>query len=386
MRAAMPLRALLALLIAVSICGVRTQLVGFTPQTQYDDTKISNISCDTVQGYLLVTIFNGFTETREFYVSGQSDGVDAPLDPVPTSTEINGRTSGQLTLFGPSSGAQGSRSIVGVRSKVTAFMVDPLAISGVSVIGHKFYVCGNNYSSPCDCGFFNYFCQIDDCSPDQFAWFWMVNDFLIALIVSIFGLLMIWQGSTWQMRVNDHFASNITEKVPTQDNLSEQRFSDTLKRGDMTVDDLRSLRDELRARVHDASHMQGLRMADEEAQAAEKLGNAKYDQEVVHEGMSSVPQCSRNACLTIYFSCRYTNARPAPHVQCARRVQASGWLECSLAPGLQLGHVYSSYVNKIKGRSAQYHQLGHPQDGPPQDQRATAVLTGRIKEAALARV
>ncbi len=272
------IRMLLALLVAAAACGVRAQQVGFTLKTQSEDTMISNISCDTVQGFLTVTIFNGFTEDREFYVKGFSDGVGEPLDPVPSSIVLAGRTSGQLFLFGPSTGAQGSRGIVGVRSQVTGYMVDPDATTGISIIGTKFYVCGGNFSNPCDCGFFNYFCQIDDCSPDKFAWFWMVTDFLIALIVSIFGLLMIYNGSSFQMRVNSHFASHVTRNVATPDQLSEMRFNDGLRRQDMTMEDLRAQRDELRARVQGPEHQQSLRHATEEAAAAEKLGaGASYD-------------------------------------------------------------------------------------------------------------
>lgn len=286
------------LLLAALACAAGAQQVGFTLQTQYEDTKISNISCDTVQGFLTVTIFNGFTETREFYVSGQSNGVAAPLDPVPTSTMINGRTTGQLFLYGPSTGAQSSRGIVGVRSQVNAFMVDPLATSGVSLIGSKFFVCGGNYSSHCSCGFFHYFCQIDECSPDRFAWFWMVNDFFIILIVSVIGLFMVYNGSTARMRVNDHHAANMTRNVPTPDQLAEARFKERMHSKDMSIDDLRALRAELQQRVRGAEHQHGLSLALAEVESA--AAASQYDTSPDQEGTRPRARTRNRRRLTVY--------------------------------------------------------------------------------------
>lgn len=244
----------LVLALALVTC-VGAQTIGLTLQKQTADTKIVNVTCNELEGVFSVTVYNGFVDDRTFYVSGQSSGVDAQLNPQPTSKTVLGRTSATLFLYGPSTGAQGTRSIVGVKSQITAWMVDPTSNNPAAIIGDIHTVCGNSYSSPCHCEFFNLACWMDDCSPEKSAFFWMFIDFVTALGVSFIGGLAMVNHSAFFNAMVSHFVKNVSS-VPTDDELEEKKVLNDLHSKNMTNDDLEREAMELENEVNSPKNAQ----------------------------------------------------------------------------------------------------------------------------------
>lgn len=224
------------------------QTIGLTLQQQTEDTKIANVTCNELEGFFTVTIYNGFVEDRTFYLTGQSDGVGEPLNPTPLQLTILGRTSGNLFLYGPSTGAQGSRSIVGVRSQITAWMVDYASNNPAAIVGEVTRVCGDSYASPCHCSFFNVFCWIDDCSPERSAFFWMFIDFIVAAGVSLIGALGLVNHGAFFSAIVSHFVTNVGN-VPTDEEQEEKRVLHDMHQKKMSLDDLEREAAELEADV-----------------------------------------------------------------------------------------------------------------------------------------
>jgi hypothetical protein len=264
------------------VVHVHAQTIGLTLQTQVADTKIANVSCNELEGFFTVTIYNGFVEDRTFYLTGQSDGVGVPLNPQPTSKNILGRTSANLFLYGPSTGAQGTRAIVGVKSQITAWMVDYTSNNPAVIIGDIHTVCGNSYASPCKCSFFNLGCWMDDCSPERSAFFWVFIDTIVTLGVSFIGGLALLNHGVFFNALVSHFVSRVGS-VPTEEELEEQRVMHDLRSKNMTNDDLETEIAQLDAELSSPKSDQ-IRLREAMAAEGHQNSDARYD-EPTQEGI-----------------------------------------------------------------------------------------------------
>lgn len=248
-------------LLAVLCCCARGQVVTISLPQQTTDTKVGLIVCDTVQGFFTITVFNGFTEDRNFYAQGQTSGVGQGLTATPGVVSIPARTSGNLFLYGPSTGAQGQRSIVGRSSLLQVYMMgtpgDP-SNPGTSLVGSNREVCGGNFSNQCDCGFANLPCMLDDCSPETFAMFWIYLCLAFVIIVTIIGWFFISNFEVVLGSLFDHFHSKMSTNVQSPDQTYEAKYRAALRNGTMDEDAMRRRMLELKSRVESPEAQQRL--------------------------------------------------------------------------------------------------------------------------------
>jgi len=278
--------ALLAVaLFAAACCCARADEIGFSLQQQYNQTTISDLQCDTLQGFFSITVFNGFTEDRIFYAQGQTSGVGTPLNAVPTQLTIPARTAQTLFLYGPSTGAMGTRSIVGRQSLVQVFMVDFNANSA-QLIGNQMPVCGGNFSSPCNCAWYQIPCMLDGCSPENYAFFWIVVDLTIALILSILGLVFMAHINNVFGGMIKHFRSQ-TSHVSSIDEVHYNRYQD------MSLDQLRAERDALGQELGQQQYTEEIHRKEEDYDRSHRNSSAAYsDDGPVQEGTPMLPMYS----------------------------------------------------------------------------------------------
>lgn len=278
--------ALLAL-VFVAALGADAQLVGISLVQQSADTKVVNITCDEVQGFFTVTFFNGFTDTRTFYLQGQTDGVGSPLNPIPTQWPVPPRTQYQLYLFGPNTGSQGTRSIVGKRSHITTLMVDPLSsLPQIINDGSQNIVCGDSFSSPCNCSACNVFCQLDDCSPETYACFWFILCLLIASLTSCFCLLPhAAKKISWGNKM-DHMSARMNTTMPTKEESSENALRAKYRKGEISEDQIRANRADLERQLQSPDAQNILRREIDIAHdyGAMSSGAFNEDDELVSDG------------------------------------------------------------------------------------------------------
>jgi len=173
--------------LCAGIVTVSAQNVGYTVTQQIADTVISNITCDQNSGYFTITIFNGYSDTSDktFFVSGQTDGVGSPLVPNPLQVTIDSRQYGTLYLYGPTNTGAGSRTIVGARSVITAWIVDYETTDAPATPFQTVNTVCGNATGPCNCGFFRLGCQLSGgCGPENYAFFWLVIVMLPATVLN----------------------------------------------------------------------------------------------------------------------------------------------------------------------------------------------------------
>lgn len=241
-------RVAVLVLLALACCCVRGQLVGISLQQQVADTHITLITCDTIQGFFTISMFNGYTEDRNFFALGQTSGVGQALTATPLVVTIPARTSADLFLYGPSTSGQGTRSVVGRQTHMQVFMMDPDAQTNV-MVGNELQVCGGNFSNQCGCGFWNIPCMLDDCSPETFAFFWICLDAGIALIVWLIGAFFISNSDVWLGKLFHHFHAKMSSNVPSTDQSYEAHYEAELKSGRMSYDDANQRMLMLKSRV-----------------------------------------------------------------------------------------------------------------------------------------
>ncbi len=271
-------RAALFVLLAL-LCCARGQLVGISLQQQVADTHIGTLSCDTIQGFFTISMFNGFTEDRNFFALGQTSGVGQVLTATPLVVTIPARTSGELFLYGPSTSGQGTRSIVGRQTHIQIFMMDPDAQSN-QLVGNEVQVCGGNFSNQCDCGFWNIPCMLDDCSPETFAFFWICLDAGIALIVSLIGLFFASDAGVRIGKMFHHFHATMTKNQKTPDQSYEAHYRAELKSGRMTYDQANEEMAMLKGRVESPEALNRIHELEDMAKRqAMMASNAAYEDE-----------------------------------------------------------------------------------------------------------
>ena len=176
----------LCLLCCASVIG---QDVGYTLAQQETDTKITNITCNQNEGYFIVEIFNGYVGPKTFFAKGVTDGVGDPLFPTPLNKEIPPRNYGTLYLYGPTNSGAGSRTIVGARSIISAWIVNYANPTPIYSIGEGTTVCGSAVG-PCNCGFWNLGCQWSGgCGFEEYYLFWFFLCLGAFIVIAILGYI-----------------------------------------------------------------------------------------------------------------------------------------------------------------------------------------------------
>jgi hypothetical protein len=183
-------RALFGIVLLFLVAHVTCQDVGYTLFQQQADTVISDIICDMNSGYFTMTIYNGYVEEKVFYLEGQTDGVGSPLFPLPLQTTIPPRQYGSLFLYGPTNTGAGSRTIVGARSIISAWIVNYDNPTPASMFSSISTVCGNA-TGPCQCGFFEIGCQWSGgCGVEDYYMFWFFLSIGVFLVFAVLGHLV----------------------------------------------------------------------------------------------------------------------------------------------------------------------------------------------------
>lgn len=179
----------LVLLVLATCAVTQAQDLGYTLVQQRADTVITNISCDQNSGFFSVVIFNGYVGEKVFYVSGQTDGVGDPLFPNPLQLSILPRSYGTLYLYGPTNVGAGSRTIVGARSFIDAWIVNYDDTVPARIFQTVSTVCGNA-TGPCNCGFFAAGCQLSGgCGPENYFLFWSFIYIGIVFVMFVLGFI-----------------------------------------------------------------------------------------------------------------------------------------------------------------------------------------------------
>lgn len=288
--------ALLAVaLLAAACCCARGEEIGFSLQQQYTQTTISDITCNTLQGFFQISVFNGFTEDRIFYAQGQSSGVGTSLNASPAQVTIPARTVGTLFLYGPSTGAMGTRSIVGKTSLVQVFMVDFNANSA-ELIGNQLPVCGGNFSSPCNCQWYNIPCMLDGCSPEYYAFFWIIVDLIIVLILCILGLVFM-------AHINNVFGGMIKHFRAHKSNVATIEETHYNRYQNMSLDQLRAERDQLGQELGQQHYTEQLHSIEENYDKLNpRMSAAGYsdDGPLLQEGTEMLPMYSQSSSTSLY--------------------------------------------------------------------------------------